>query len=80
MNPEIEKLRQEIKDLNEEIYKNNFSSSQDFNKKSRFINRLRVPIYPSDPTTGEVGEIICVAGKLKVCSSVNTWTIVGVQV
>ena len=79
MNPEIEKLKQDIKDLNDEIYRNNFSASQDFQKKARFINRLRVPIYAVDPTTAEVGELICVAGKLKVCSAVNTWTIVGTQ-
>jgi len=80
MNPEIQKLKQDIKDLNDEIYKNNFSASQDFTKKSRFINSLRVPTYASDPTVAEVGELICVAGKLKVCSSANTFTIVGTQI
>jgi len=79
MNPELQKVIQDIKDLNDEIYKNNFSASQDFTKKSRFINRLRVPVYSADPTTGEVGELICVAGKLKICSSANTFTIVGTQ-
>jgi len=79
MNPEIAKLKQDIQDLTEEVYKNNFSASQDFTKKSRFINRIRVPVYSSDPTVAEVGELICVGGILKVCSSANTFTIVGTQ-
>lgn len=84
MNPEdlqnrIQKLEQELFGLTSEVYTNNFSSSQDFNKYSRFNTRLKVPHYSSDPTTCEVGEIIEVSGKLKVCSAANTWTIVGTQ-
>lgn len=75
----IEKLQKDFNDLNNEVYSNNFSSSQDFNKYSRFNTRLKVPHYASDPATCEVGEIIEVGGKLKVCSATNTWTIVGVQ-
>lgn len=84
MQPDIEarlkKIEQDIFDLNVEVYTNNFSASQDFNKFSSFNTRLRVPNLATLPTTCEVGEVCCVAGKLRVCSATNTWTIVGTQV
>lgn len=83
MNEEIQKqlnqLRKDFDALNEEFYRNNFSAQQDFNKKSNFVTRLKVPHYASTPATGEVGEVIEVGGKLYVCSAANTWTIVGTQ-
>ena len=75
----IEKLEKDLFDLNQEVYLNNFSASQDFNKKSNFNTTLKVPHYASDPTTCEVGEIIEVGGKLKICSATNTWSICGLQ-
>jgi len=83
MNPDlqkrIEKLEKDLFDLNQEVYTNNFSARQDFNKYSNFTTRLKVPKYSVDPSTCEVGEIIEVSGKLKICSATNTWTIVGTQ-
>jgi len=83
MNPdyqkEIEKLKQDLKALNEEYYKNNFSAQQDFNKYSRFNTRLKVPHYDTLPTTCDIGELAESAGKLRICSAVNTWSIVGSQ-
>ena len=75
----IEKLEKDLFDLNQEVYLNNFSASQDFNKKSNFNTTLKVPHYASDPTTCEVGEIIEVGGKLKICSATNTWSVCGLQ-
>lgn len=75
----IQKLERDIFDLNAEIYANNFSSSQDFNKFSRFNTRLQVPTLSATPTTCEVGELCVVSGKLRVCSAANTWTIAGIQ-
>lgn len=88
MNPQdlqnrIERLEQSLFDLTSEVYTNNFSSSQDFNKYSRFNTRLKVPQYSVDPTVGEVGDLIEVAGKLKICTVASqtapTFTIVGTQ-
>jgi len=86
MNPDIQKLQdqitrleQDLKALNDEVYKNNFSARQDFNKASSFTSKLKVPHYSSDPTTAEVGEIIEVGGKLKICSSANTFVVAGTQ-
>lgn len=76
---QIDRLRQELDALKSEYYSNNFPSSQDFNKYSRFNTRLKVPKYAADPSTCEVGEVIEVSGKLKICSAANTWTIVGTQ-
>lgn len=75
----IEKLEQNLLDLNSEVYSNNFSAHQDFNKTCYFNTRLKVPHYTSTPSTGEVGELIEVSGKLYVCSATNVFTIVGTQ-
>lgn len=83
MNPEerIKKLEIDLMALNEEIYRNNFSDSQDFQKYSRFNTRLKVPTLAATPSTCEIGELCVVSstGKLYVCSAANTWTIVGTQ-
>lgn len=79
----IDQLEKALQALNDEFYTNNFSASQDFNKYSRFNTRLKVPHYASDPVNGEVGEIIEVGGKLKICTTASqtaaVYTIVGTQ-
>jgi hypothetical protein len=79
-NTQLQMLRQEIESLKAELYRGNFSGSQDFNKYTRFNTRLKVPNYSVAPAKCEVGEIIEVGGKLKICSAANTWTTVGTQV
>lgn len=76
MNPEIQKLRKDLDDLIAEVYRNNFSSSQDFTKFSRFKTRFMFPKYSTAPTTCEVGEAYVNTGdgKLYICSSANTWS------
>lgn len=76
---EVTKLRQDLESLTAAFYQNNFSSSQDFNKYSRFNYRLKVPSYGTLPTTCEVGEIAENGGELNICSSANVWTVVGTQ-
>ena len=82
MNPDINELKKRIDALEAEYYKNNFTGVQDFNKHSRFNTRLRVPIFASAPTTAEIGELYANStnGKLYVCTSANTWALVGSQV
>jgi len=80
MQMQIDQLRKDLEALNNEYYKNNFSAVQDFNKKSNFTTRLKVPSYVTAPTTAEVGEIIEVGGKLYICSTANTFSLVGTQV
>lgn len=75
----VETLEKDLQALNSEYYANNFSAQQDFNKKSSFTTRLKVPHYDTLPTTCEIGEIAETAGKLRVCSALNTWSIVGSQ-
>jgi hypothetical protein len=78
---QIQELRRELEALRQEFYLNNFISSKDENKYVRFNTRLRVPIYSSAPTTAEIGEIYANStnGKLYVCTSANTFTLVGSQ-
>jgi len=76
---EIQKLKKDLGDLNDEFYRNNFSAGQDFNKYSRFNTRLKIPHKSALPSTCEVSEICEYNGKLYVCSAANTWTIVGTQ-
>lgn len=76
---QIDKLTRDLADLTAEVYSNNFTSSQDFNKFSRFNSRIQLPTLATTPATCEVGEVCVVSGKLRVCSAANTWTIVGTQ-
>ena len=86
MNPNqnTQDLQRQIDELYEIVSKNSFSASQDFTKYSRFITRLKVPHYASNPTIGDVGDIVEVGGKLKICTVASltapTWTTVGTQV
>lgn len=69
-------LRADLTALQQEVYRNNFSSHQDFNKFSNFTTRLKIPHYDSIPPVGEVGELIEAGGALYICSSPNTFTLV----
>jgi len=73
---QIDLLRADLNALTQEVYRNNFSSSQDFNKFIRFNTRLKIPHYDSIPPIGEVGELIEAGGALFICSSPNTFTLV----
>ena len=77
-------FQQQIDDLKAELYRNNFSNVQDFPKYSRFKTRLKVPHYAVNPTIGDVGDIVEVGGKLKICTTASltapVWTVVGTQV
>ena len=79
LSAQVSALINDLKALNDEFYLNNFSAYQIFNKYSNFTSRLKIPYYASAPATCEVGEIIEVGGKLKICSSSNVWTTVGTQ-
>ena len=72
----IQMLQNEITALSQEVYRNNFSSSQDFNKFVRFNTRMKVPHYDSVPPVGEVGELIEVGGVLLICSAPNAFSLV----
>lgn len=76
---QVNKLKRELESLTKTFFLNNFASSQDFNKTSRFNTRLKVPHYASAPSTKEVGEIIEVGGKLYISTAVDTFTLVGSQ-
>lgn len=73
---QIQILRQDLETLKSEVYRNNFSSSQDFNKFTRFNTRLKIPHYDAVPPIGEVGELIEVGGTLLICSSPNSFSVV----
>lgn len=76
---QITQLTKDLKALTEEVYRNNFSATQDFNKASNFTSKLKVPHYDSIPPVGQTGEVIEVNGKLYICSATNVYTIVGTQ-
>lgn len=75
------KLQSEVTELKGVVYKNNFTSSQLFNKDCTFTSALKVPSYSSAPTVAEVGYLIEILGVLYICtdSSGPTWTVVGTQ-
>ena len=69
-------LRSDLQDLTQEVYRNNFSGHQDFNKYSNFTTRLKIPHYNSLPLVGEIGEVVEVGGAIYICSSANRFTLV----
>lgn len=75
----IARLQSIVDALSGEFYKNNFPSSQDFQKYSRFNTRLKIPHADSVPSKCNVGELIESSGKLYICSAVNTWAVAGTQ-
>jgi hypothetical protein len=83
---QITKLQSQLNDLSGAFYRNNFTSSQTFNKSIIFTDRLKVPHYTSAPSVGEIGDILEVGGKLYVCTtsgniaSPAVFTLVGSQV
>lgn len=80
---ELDQLRHDLTELTNDFYQNNFTTSKDYNKYSRFNSRLKVPSSVANPTIGEVGDIVEVGGKLKICTTASltapTWTTVGTQ-
>lgn len=76
---QIDELKKDLQALNDEYYRNNFTTFQEFTKFSSFTSRLKVPHYDALPNSCEIGEIIESSGNLMVCSAKNTWTVVGTQ-
>jgi hypothetical protein len=83
---QVTKLQSDLDSLSGAFYKNNFTSSQSFNKDVVFQTRLKVPHYDSAPTNASVGEILEVGGKLYICTTAGdvltpaVFTLVGSQV
>jgi hypothetical protein len=69
MQAQIASLRSEIESINQLVSKNNFSSSQTFSKAVIFSTRMRVPVFSSAPSVGEVGDLIAVGGVLYICTT-----------
>ena len=76
---EILKLKRELESLTKVVFANNFASSQDFNKTSRFNTMMKVPHYTSAPSVDDNGYLIEIGGKLYISTGVDTFTIVGTQ-
>jgi len=78
---QVNQLSARLEALTGEVYTNNFTSSQDFNKFTRFNTRLKVPIFAVAPTVAEIGELYANStnGRLFVCTAANVWTLVGLQ-
>ena len=79
----VAQLERSLQQLTDEYYLNNFTSSKDYNKYSRFNTRMKVPVVATDPTVGDVGDIVCVVTKLKICTVASltapTWVVCGTQ-
>ncbi len=78
---QLQMLKQEVESLKAELYRGNFTGSQDFTKKVRMQTALRLPVYGTAPAKCEQGEIYVNSGtgKAYVCSAANTWSLIGTQ-
>jgi hypothetical protein len=77
----VVRLQNQINDLAGNFYRNNFTSSQTFNKACIFADRLKVPSFDSAPSVAEVNDIMGINGELYICTAINpvAWTLVGSQ-
>lgn len=77
---QLEMLKQQVESLQAELYRGNFTGSQDFTKYVRFNTKVKLPVYGTAPAKCEQGEVyVNTNGKLYVCSATNTWTVAGTQ-
>lgn len=80
-NTQLQMLKQQVESLQAELYRGNFSGSQDFNKKVRFNSTMRVPVFTTAPSKCEQGDFYVNSGtgKAYICSAANTWSLIGTQ-
>lgn len=79
---QMTKFTTDLGNLQAVVYKNNFGSTQTFNKDVVFSSNIRVPVYSIAPTVAEVGCLMSIGGTLYICTNGTvpvTWTIVGTQ-
>lgn len=72
---QVEELTLKIQEMNKDVFQSIYIER----KYADFRNRIKVPSFVSTPSTGKVGELCEVGGKLYICSSANTWSLVGGQ-
>lgn len=72
---QVEELTLKIQEMNKDVFQSIYIER----KYADFRNRIKVPSFGSTPSTGKVGELCEVGGKLYICSSANTWSLVGTQ-
>lgn len=76
---EIQKLRKDLNDLIDEVYRGDFTSQKDFTKDVSFGARVKLPNVTTLPSTCAVGELTVSGGKLYVCATANNWVVAGTQ-
>lgn len=76
-------LQQQIDDMKYLMNKNNFSNTVVYDKGVLFNSRVFLKSITTNPTFGDVGDLVVVGGKLKICTTASstaaTYTIVGTQ-
>lgn len=84
MNEELQIALREVREIKRELESSFrlFSGKVITSKYLEITNtgRLKLADLTADPTTGTVGELVVVNGKLKICTAATpTWTTVGTQ-
>ena len=83
---QVDKMKSDFDSLSGSFFKNNFTSSQVFNKDVICTVRLKVPVFSGAPDIGEIGDIFALTnGKLYICTTASVsgagivWTLCGSQ-
>lgn len=80
---EIEENKRQYDTLRTLFYKNRFSDTIVFDERLACNSRVGLKDLSADPLAGEVGDLVSVGGKLKICTTASqtaaTYTIVGTQ-
>lgn len=74
-------VEERLRDLENAVFKDSFSDTDIYRKRSLFKTELGVPHYASDPANGKLGDIIEIGGKLMICAHLTsgTFVVVGSQ-
>lgn len=75
----LQSLQSQVDNLSKELYRNNFSGRQDFNKIVQFNTKLIIPKYGSLPVVCDENELVAINGILYLGLSNNRWSLVGNQ-
>jgi hypothetical protein len=77
-NQTLQELISRVGSLEAQISKDSFSAVDIYRKYIDVANRLKIPVVATNPTIGNVGDIVCVVTTFKMCTVASltapTWT------
>lgn len=74
----IQNLISRIESLESQVSRDSFSAEEIYRKYINVANRFKIPVVSTNPTIGNIGDIVCVVTTFKICTVASTtaptWT------